>query len=255
MINKDSKKILVVDDDEAIRHLCDEVLSVAGYKVDLAINGLAGLHMVKSEEYDLIISDISMPELGGIDFYISALRDFPHLKDRFVFITGYIPEDLHTIVNQMKLKYILKPFRIADLLNCVENLMSKTLQELYPGKDVMGKRLEGRFEIGAECDLFEEDSLRHRYMAGKTFNISRNGISISYEGEPLAPDTPVSVYLSINSLNIHRGAKVIWSKPDSEAKSSSGLQFYEPIPVSSIVNAVPSAPLSQAQPKGLRKSG
>jgi len=60
MLNS-SRKILVVDDDDSVRDLCTEVLSVAGYQVDTASQGVEGLERLRRGSYDLVISDVNMP--------------------------------------------------------------------------------------------------------------------------------------------------------------------------------------------------
>jgi len=62
-----SKRILVVDDDEYIRDLYEEILKDAGYSVDIAVDGADGFTKMKKIAYDLVLLDIMMPKLDGIE--------------------------------------------------------------------------------------------------------------------------------------------------------------------------------------------
>ena len=84
------KTILVVDDEPAVASLLAEALSRDGYKVDMAANGAVALRMLGARDYDLIISDSGMPELGGRELYREIERRDPRLTRRFVFVTGDI---------------------------------------------------------------------------------------------------------------------------------------------------------------------
>lgn len=237
MFNTRSKKVLIVDDDDTVRSLCEEVLSVAGYQVDTAIHGHDGLEMLKGGRYDLVISDVNMPELDGISFYRKAVEGRPNLRERFLFVTADLSQELRTRFAGMKVKCLAKPFRITDLLGCVDTIMVKSLQSTF--RNDTGKRQEDRFPVAAECDIFEDSGHRHRFLMATTENISRNGIKVRYEGEPIVPATPVSVYLCINSLSMHRTAKVKWSINADARSSASGIWLDEPLPVSSIISIMP----------------
>lgn len=115
-----SRRILVVDDDESIRELCSLVLRAAGYSVETAVHGADGLDKLRQESYDLVISDVNMPELGGLEFYASALNDMPALEGSFLFMTGGAPEELLSAISVRRLKCLEKPFMISELLEAVE---------------------------------------------------------------------------------------------------------------------------------------
>jgi len=71
-------KILVVDDEDIIRVLLDEILSEEGYQVFQATDGREALHLMEKQTFDLIISDMVMPEVGGIEVLQAAFRIDPH---------------------------------------------------------------------------------------------------------------------------------------------------------------------------------
>ncbi len=118
-MKKNKGKILVIDDEEIIRSGCKEILKLHGYDVDLAENGVRGLEKIKSTDYDLVLTDIMMPEMDGMEL----LSEINRLgKDVVVIvITGYA-----TIESAIKAgrkgayDYLPKPFNPDELLAKVE---------------------------------------------------------------------------------------------------------------------------------------
>ena len=91
------KKILIVDDEEAIRLLCAEFLSGVSFAVQTAVNGLDAMDKLAASSFDAVILDINMPGLDGIDFYNRAIRKYEHLRDNFLFITGDLFGEIETL--------------------------------------------------------------------------------------------------------------------------------------------------------------
>src|SRR5574337_229986 len=117
-------KVLVVDDDKNLRALCSEVLSIAGYEVDAAKDGMDGLEMISRNEYDLVLTDINMPRLDGNRLFETACSKRPGLKDRFIFMTG----DTMSVYRNNNRKLFIKPFKVKDLLHHVDSVMAKRLE-------------------------------------------------------------------------------------------------------------------------------
>ncbi len=229
MSKRVSGKILVVDDDETIRDLCREVLTVAGYEVD-TVRGADGLSILGSG-YGLVIADAGMQEPGGLEFYASAVRVHPHLKGRFLFVTGDCSQ-LRPLVSK-DLICLLKPFRISELLGTVDSMMTRLLEGLK-GKEETGKRQEERFETFVECDVFDKEEDVGEFLAGRAVNLSRHGVRVLYEGAPLKMKE-VSLFMSINRLSLHRRAEAVWSKRLGGGLCSSGLKLIEPVPASQLI--------------------
>jgi len=119
------KRILVVDDDEASRVLYAESLILAGYAVDSAGNGIEAIERMKGAEYDLIITDIYMPWLDGIELYRRVVEGRPEMRERFFFITGRASTDEVALLKKMRKCYLLKPFKIAEFIERVESQVGK----------------------------------------------------------------------------------------------------------------------------------
>jgi len=82
------KRILVVDDEPTIRDMFHEVLSMTGHRIDLAENGRSALEKIRSEDYDLVITDLKMPEFDGEDLYMTLREQRPDMVGRLMFSTG-----------------------------------------------------------------------------------------------------------------------------------------------------------------------
>jgi len=88
------KKILVVDDSITVREMERKLLENRGYVVDVAINGLEGWNAIRTQHYDLVITDIDMPRMNGIEL-VKQLKNHPRLHSTPVIIVSYRdrPED------------------------------------------------------------------------------------------------------------------------------------------------------------------
>lgn len=128
-----SKRILLVDDEELVREVCSELLLSEGYQVDTASDGFAALARIDEAGYDLIVLDINMPRLDGIDFYRKAAGGRPELKDRFLFITGDLYGEGETLHFFCKNASVLKkPFTKKDFLDSVRRILSLTARPATP---------------------------------------------------------------------------------------------------------------------------
>lgn len=242
MVANGQKKVLVVEDDAVIRDLYVDVLNAAGYETDTADDGASGLDKLKAHAYDLIISDIYMPVLGGISMYINAVWENSSLKERFLFATGNTSDDARAIITQMNIKYLMKPFKVVDLLGCAESIIERAelLDKDKTGKYRNGKRADVRFSLQKECAIFNDNGENTPAIprSAKTSDLSRNGLRVVYEGAPFAPQTPLSVLLKLNSVSLRRSASVVWSKSVDDFFSVSGLAFLRAMPVQSLSAAL-----------------
>lgn len=115
--------ILIVDDKELMRDSLYEILSRAGYDVDSAANGLLGLAKVQKTTYDVIITDLKMPELDGIGF-LEALQE-KGCESKVIMMTAYATVD--TAVEAMRngaYDYIQKPFDAQEITILVERALT-----------------------------------------------------------------------------------------------------------------------------------
>ncbi|MEP2170770.1 sigma-54 dependent transcriptional regulator [Polaribacter sp.] len=122
-------KILIIEDEAAIRRVLTKIISEENetYNVEEAEDGLLGIEMIKNYDYDLVLCDIKMPKMDGVEVLQKAKKIKPEVP--IVMISGH--GDLDTAVNTMRLgafDYISKPPDLNRLLNTVRNALdTKTL--------------------------------------------------------------------------------------------------------------------------------
>ncbi|HAH20773.1 MAG: hypothetical protein A2Y00_02780 [Omnitrophica WOR_2 bacterium GWF2_43_52] len=115
------KKILVVDDEENIRKLIETRLKANQYNVITASNGAEALEKAESEAPDLILLDIMMPELDGLEVLRKLKSKFETSSIPVIMLTGKM--DTGTILSAQDLEakdYIIKPFEPQELLNLIK---------------------------------------------------------------------------------------------------------------------------------------
>ncbi len=141
----DEKKVLIVEDDEAVRRSLSLYLKHKGYQVDGAADGIEGLDRAKNESYDVVVSDIMMPNMNGIQF-LEAIKEL-RPNTNIIMITGYA--DMQVAIEAMKkgaVDFITKPFRFDYVEQTISDLFSKKKQVVetggVPGNTELYQRLE-----------------------------------------------------------------------------------------------------------------
>ncbi len=119
-------RILVVDDEPGIAEVLAEVFQLDGHVVEMVGNGGAALAKLRVERYDLILSDIRMPDLDGPALYREVERRHPDLLARFIFLTGDImsPETSQFLA-QTGVPCLSKPFTLEMVREVVQRALSE----------------------------------------------------------------------------------------------------------------------------------
>lgn len=124
-------KLLIIDDERGIRNTLREILSDEGYEVEVAENGVQGLELARKTAYDLIYSDIKMPEMDGMEVLADLKQSDETADTPIVMITGH--GDVDTAVQALKLgayDFLLKPLDLNRILITTKNaLESKNLRQ------------------------------------------------------------------------------------------------------------------------------
>src|SRR5271163_2749801 len=81
-------RVLVVDDDHDLAVLLGEVLTYENCEVDIAANGMEAMDRLRTGDYEAVLCDLMMPRVDGEALYKDVVRDYPHLTERFLFVTG-----------------------------------------------------------------------------------------------------------------------------------------------------------------------
>jgi two-component system sensor histidine kinase and response regulator WspE len=85
---KEKKRILIVDDSFTVREMERKLLESKGYEVATAVDGVDGWNAVRSDRYDMVVSDVDMPRMNGIKF-VTQIKQHPELKSLPVIIVSY----------------------------------------------------------------------------------------------------------------------------------------------------------------------
>ena len=111
-----AEKILVVDDETVIVEMLGEMLRLLGYSPCLCDSAGEGLKKIAETRFDLVLSDLRMPEIDGPQFYRLAVARDARLERRFVFLTGdTVNEDTKSFLKTAGRPFLAKPFRLADI--------------------------------------------------------------------------------------------------------------------------------------------
>nr|WP_321411526.1 sigma-54 dependent transcriptional regulator [uncultured Allomuricauda sp.] len=142
-------KILVIEDESAIRRVLVKILAEENdsYNVMEAEDGLAGMEIIKKEDFDLVLCDIKMPKMDGVEVLEAAKKIKPEIP--FIMISGH--GDLDTAVNTMRLgayDYISKPPDLNRLLTTVRNALDR--KELVVENKVLKKKISKNYEMVGE---------------------------------------------------------------------------------------------------------
>jgi len=120
------RKILVVDDEKQIYHMIEEALRCDEHILGYACNGSDAIDELQATDYDLIISDLKMPIMDGKELFAQVNKKYPHLKDRFIFITGDTAgHSTSEFVRKKKVKLLAKPFDVDDIKKAVREIFLK----------------------------------------------------------------------------------------------------------------------------------
>jgi DNA-binding NtrC family response regulator len=150
-------RILIVDDHREIRSILEEYLREEGYQADGASDGQEALAMQKAEPFDLIITDLNMPGMTGIELIKEITKD--DYTTEFIIITGYA--SLDTAIEAVKagaFDYIVKPFRIEELKVVIKNVKDKILLK-KANKQLFDKLKSFYLEISRYKGFLDEDEL------------------------------------------------------------------------------------------------
>ena len=113
-------RILLAEDDEVMRTYLTRALERAGYLVTAVDNGAAALPLIEGERFDLLLTDIVMPEMDGIELAQRASAASPDL--RVMFITGFAAVTLRAGQALPAARVLSKPFHLRDLIGEVDRL-------------------------------------------------------------------------------------------------------------------------------------
>ncbi len=144
-------KILIIEDEAAIRRVLTKILSEESdtYQVEDAEDGIEGYEKIKNNDYDLVLCDIKMPKMDGVELLEAVKKIKPEIP--MVMISGH--GDMETAINTMRLgafDYISKPPDLNRLLNTVRNALDK--KQLVVENKILKKKVSKNYEMIGESE-------------------------------------------------------------------------------------------------------
>ena len=151
-------KILIIEDEAAIRRVLTKILSEESdaYIVEDAEDGIQGLEKIKNNDYDLVLCDIKMPKMDGVEVLEAVKKIKPEIP--MVMISGH--GDMETAIQTMRLgafDYISKPPDLNRLLNTVRNALDK--KQLVVENKILKKKVSKNYEMIGESEAINRIKL------------------------------------------------------------------------------------------------
>ena len=132
MIKKEDKKmvkrVLYIEDDRDTAEAVKLILGIVQYEVDLAYTGIEGINLLSKKKYDLVIFDIMLPDMSGIEVFekISVLKkENQNCKYVFLSILNVPLEKRKELAKKGVVDYITKPFKKEDLINRIGKVLEE----------------------------------------------------------------------------------------------------------------------------------
>jgi two-component system NtrC family sensor kinase len=120
-------RILVVDDEDNLRDVLVEVLTRDGHEVDSAADGAEGLRRAEAQRYDLVITDLRMPNLEGPELYRAVRQRYADNPPRVIFMSANTGiEEYATFLAETGEPALEKPFNLADMRQVVLQVLAQT---------------------------------------------------------------------------------------------------------------------------------
>jgi len=148
-------RILIIEDEASIRRVLIKILTEENdaYIVEEAQDGIAGFEKIKNHDYDLVLCDIKMPKMDGVDLLEAVKKIKPEIP--VVMISGH--GDMETAIQTMRLgafDYISKPPDLNRLLNTVRNALDK--KQLVVENKILKKKVSKNYEMVGESDAIDQ---------------------------------------------------------------------------------------------------
>ncbi|MEE8372323.1 MAG: response regulator [Dehalococcoidia bacterium] len=124
---KDTRRVLVIDDEPGINDLCRVVLEGDGFDVDTVLNGRDAQPLIaQDDEYDVCLVDVRTPEMTGMEFYQWIREEHPQLADRVIFTTGdTMFDDTRSFLEQSGRPLLPKPFTPSELRGAIREALGR----------------------------------------------------------------------------------------------------------------------------------
>ncbi len=169
-------KILVVDDEPSILSVLSTILRAEDLEVDAALGGEKALELLGENMYDLLLSDLRMSPVDGMELLSHACENHPHMP--VIMVTAY--GSVETAVDAMKrgaFDYVTKPFKVDELMLTVKRALqySRALQE--------NRELRARLSSSDECENIVAESAEMRHVCEMIHRVADSDATVLIYGE------------------------------------------------------------------------
>ena len=121
---RDKKRILIVDDEPDMVDTLLDILEDIGYEVEVALNGQGAIEKIKKSFFDIVIMDIVMPDITGIEAHRKMAKIVPEI--RVILMTAYTaPQVIEKAIEEGVCECISKPFPPNKIIQLIEHILSK----------------------------------------------------------------------------------------------------------------------------------
>ncbi len=203
-----SHTLLLVDDEIDLLEILATRFEMAGYKVFTANDGRQALQILEKEHIDLVVTDVQMPEITGVQL-LEIIRAKDAVLPAVIFITGYSSITAELAFDKGVQAVFGKPFDFKNLLACVKKFLSANNERLRP-RDFR-ESLQTKFSVSF-------DTIKHAQDA-HLLNIGKGGFFMGMDLESLpAVDTKVEFHIRFNQgLTEIKGRGIVrWIRKESE---------------------------------------
>ena len=193
-------RVLVVDDEDHVRSALVDSLHIQGYRADEACSGYQALEMLGRTTYAVMVVDLRMPGMDGVEVMRRAAKMCPDLS--VVVLTGH--PTLDTAISALKLRavdYLLKPASLQDVVAAVASALERRGREMRQRRlmQVMGRALEEMREIEDSEDV-GNTPMQDRFLRVGPVMLDREKCQVVVAGDDDARALPVELTLSETKL-------------------------------------------------------
>ena len=221
------KSILIVEDDCRLQKFYKSFIELTfeELKVFQAFDGEEALANCSAINHTVILSDIEMPNIGGIQFYKMLKKAQPELSERVAFVSGSISGENLTFIEQEKRPFLLKPHSLDPFRDLINSIISREEEQFISryGRECKRKFTRKKIKERCQLSLLRSNHFSREPLVTETLDYSEGGISINYVGPPLSFGEQCMV--DIKALDIaEKTATVAWANK-SENISKAGLMW------------------------------
>lgn len=219
------KNILIIDDEQIVLKTISRFLESRGYGVEVAQSGREALEKVQREKFDLILSDVRMPDMNGIET-LKSIREKYQRENNYkvptVVITGYSSDEAQDQAAELgAVDFLYKPFELDEFYSIIKkNLETKPVyRRAHP-------RVSIPFPVTLEVKV-ADDSDTPIKMSGETLNLSEGGLCIvTKKSLPIHSSVKIKIDITSSKSALEADAAIVWIDYKKEKDSFYyGLKF------------------------------